>query len=126
MSSLITIWKNTDGCADQYRCATELWCISVLSQCHSIIFGQGISEPKHGREVIDGINAIGRRYMYQLMSTVQIPGLKIFEKQIIMHSCTPKNDARLAKYFQKHLFKDDLKHGVIDHVKYGKRFSKIE
>ena len=28
--------------------------------------------------------------MYQLMSTVQLPGSKIFEKHIIMHSCTPK------------------------------------
>ena len=29
-----------------------------------------------------------------------------------------KNDLSLAKHFQKHLFKEHIKHGVIDQVKY--------
>ena len=41
-----------------------------------------------------------------------------------MHYCTQKNDASLAKEFQKHLSKDDRKHGVIDQRKYKKRASK--
>ena len=36
-STLSTIWENTDGCAEQYRCAFALYLISVLSQCYSII-----------------------------------------------------------------------------------------
>ena len=71
MSGLSTIWKNTDGCTDQYRCDTELYLMSVLSQRHSIIFDRGISAPGHGKEVVDGINTIDKRYMYQLKSTVQ-------------------------------------------------------
>ena len=56
MSTLSTIWENNDDCAEQYRCTTPLYLMSVLSQCHSIIFDRGISAPGHGKEVVDGIN----------------------------------------------------------------------
>ena len=31
-TSLITIWENNDGCAKQYRCASALYLMSVMSQ----------------------------------------------------------------------------------------------
>ena len=65
MSILSTIWENTDGCADKYRCASALYLMSVLSQRHSIIFYWGISAPGHGKEVVDGLNYIYKRFMYQ-------------------------------------------------------------
>ena len=91
--------------------------MSVLSQRNSIIFYQGISKPGHDKDVVDGLNVVEKRYMYQLMSIVQLPGPKTSEKQIIIHSCTPKKDVSLAKEFQKHLSKDDYKNGVIDQGK---------
>ena len=97
MSNLSIIWENTDGCAEQYICAISLYLMSFLSQRHSIIFDWGISAPIHGKEVVDGLNSIDKWYMYQLMSTVQLPGSKIFGKHIIMHSCTPKNDVSIDK-----------------------------
>ena len=69
-STLSTIWGNTSGFAEQYRCDSALYLISVLSQHHSIIICRGISEPGHGKEVVDGLNAIVKLYMYQLMSNV--------------------------------------------------------
>ena len=98
--------------------------MSVLSQHKSIIVDRGIISPVHGKLVVDGLNAIDKRYMYQLMSNVQLTGSKTFDSQIILHSCTPKNDVSLAKGFQKHLSKDDGKHGFIDQVKYRKISSK--
>ena len=71
--------------------------MSVLSQRQSIIFDRGISAPGHGKEVVDSLNVIDKLYMYQLISTVQLPGSKTFEKQILMHSCTPKQYFSLAK-----------------------------
>ena len=64
----------------------------VLSQRQSIIIDRGISAPRHGKEVVDGINDIYKRYMYQLMSNVQVPVSKTFDSQILMHFCTPKMD----------------------------------
>ena len=48
--------------------------MSVLSQCYSVIIDQGISAPGHDKEVVDGINEIDNRYIYKLMSNVQLTG----------------------------------------------------
>ena len=85
-STLSTIWENNDGCAEQYICASEVYLMSVLSQCHSIIIDRGISAPIHGKEVVDGINYIAKRYINQLMSNVQLPKSKTFDSQIIMNA----------------------------------------
>ena len=67
-TSLSKIWENTDGCAEQYRCASALYLMSVISQTYSIIIDRGISAPGNGKEVVDGLNAVDKRYIYQLMS----------------------------------------------------------
>ena len=122
--TLSTIWKNTDGGADQYRCASSLHLISVFSQSHSIKIDQGISEPGHGKEVFDGINAIDKLYMYQLIYNVQLPGSRKVDSQNLMYSCTPKNDVSLAKEFQNICLSMICKHGVIDNRKYRNISSK--
>ena len=71
-STLSKIWENTDNCADKYRCSSALYLMSVMSQCYSVIIDRGISAPGHGKEVVDGLNAIGNSYLYQLMSNVQL------------------------------------------------------
>ena len=73
------MWENTDGCAEQYRCVSALYLMSVFFQYYSIIVDRGISAPGHGKEVVDGLNAINKLYIYQLMSNVQLPGSKIFD-----------------------------------------------
>ena len=64
--------------------------MSVLSQYHSIRIDQGICAPGHGKEVVDGINAIEKCYMYHLISNVQLPGSITFDSHILMHYWTPK------------------------------------
>ena len=44
-----TIWGNTDGCADQYRCASILYLMSVSSQFYSIVIDRSISAHGHGK-----------------------------------------------------------------------------
>ena len=94
-----------------------------MSQCYSIIIYQGISAPGHGKEVVDGINAFDKHCIYQLMSTVQLPGSIIFDSQIQMHTGTQKDNVSVAKEFQEHLTKKHRKDGVIDQGK-SKRFMK--
>ena len=71
--------------------------MSVFSQCYSIIIDRGISAPGHSKEVVDGINAIEKRFIYQLIYNVQLPGSKTFDSHILMHSFTHKNDVSMAK-----------------------------
>ena len=87
-TSLSTIWDNTDGCAEQYICASALRLISVMSQCYSIIIDWGISVPGHAKEFVDGLNYVDNRCIYQLISTVQLPGSIWFDSQIKMHTGT--------------------------------------
>ena len=53
--------------------------MSVMSQCYYIIIYRGISAPGHGKEVVDGLNAVVKQYRYQLMSNVQLPGSNRFD-----------------------------------------------
>ena len=48
--------------------------MSVLSLCFSIIIDQGISAPGYVKEVVNGLDAIDKNYIFQLMSNVQRPG----------------------------------------------------
>ena len=79
------IWESTDGCDEQYRCASALYLMSVMSQCYSVIINWGISAPGHGKEVVDGLNAIHKHYIYQLMSNVKLSGSKIWLPDTTAH-----------------------------------------
>ena len=57
-----------------------------MSQCFSIIIDQFISAPGYGKEVVDGLSAVDKRYIYQLMSTFKIPGSNRFDSQIQMNT----------------------------------------
>ena len=61
-----------------------------MSHCYSITIDRGISAPGHGKEVVDGLNAVDKLYTYQLMSTVQLPGSNIFDPQMQIHNGTQK------------------------------------
>ena len=70
--------------------------MSVMSQCYSIIIDRGISAPEHGKEVVDGLNAIDKGYIYKFMSNFQLPVSIRFDSQIKMHTGTEKEDVILA------------------------------
>ena len=95
-TSLITIWENTDDCSEQYRCASALYLMSVMSQTYSIIIDRGTSAHGNGKEVVDGLNAVDKRYIYQLMSKVQLHGPVRFYSQIKMHTETENKDVSLS------------------------------
>ena len=77
-------------------------------------------------KVVDVLNAVDKRYIYQLMYTVQLPGSIIFDSYIQMHTGTEKYDVSLDKEFQDHLTKDNRKDGAIDQRKSKKRFMEIK
>ena len=61
-----------------------------MSQCYSIIIDRGISEPGNGKEVVDGLNAVYKRYIYQLMYTVQLPRSNLFDSHMQMNTGNQK------------------------------------
>ena len=89
----------------------------MLSQAFSFIIYHGISSLGHSREVVDCFNAFEKRFIFQLMSTVQLPGEKRYYTQMVMHTGTHAYDFSLAREFRKHLSNASLKHIVIDQGK---------
>ena len=53
---IINIWENTNGCAETYRCATEIYLSSVLEHTYNIIIDSGVGAPRQDIEVVDGFN----------------------------------------------------------------------
>ena len=74
--------------------------MSVMYQCYSVIIDRGISAPGHNKEVVDGLNAIDKGYIYQLISNVQLNGPNLFYSQIHIHSGNQNNysDHHLLQY----------------------------
>ena len=95
--------------------------MSLMSQCYSVIIDLGISAPGHGKEVVDGLNDFDKRYIYQLMSKVQLPGSVRFDSNIKIHICTENKDVSLAQEFKDHLEKDHRQNGTIYQGKSKKR-----
>ena len=81
-TSLSTVLRITDGSASQYRCASVLYLISVLSQCYSIIIYLRISALRYGKEVVVGLNAVDKRYIFQFRSNFQLPFSNRFDFQM--------------------------------------------
>ena len=96
--------------------------MSVVSQTYSLIIDRVISAPWHGTEVVDGLNAVDKRYIYQLISKVQLPGSIRFDSQIKIHTGTEKKYVSLAREFKDRLEGEQRKNGVIDLGKSRKRF----
>ena len=71
--------------------------MSVISQCYYIIIDRGVSTPGHGKEVVDEVNDVDKRYIYQLMSTVLLPGSNIFNSQMQIHTGNQKYIVSLTK-----------------------------
>ena len=88
-----------------------------MYQCYSVIIDRGISAPGHGKEMVDGLNAVDKRYIYELMSTVQLPGSNRFDSKMKIRTGNQKFDVSLAKEFQNNLTKEHRKNGVIDQGK---------
>ena len=100
--------------------------MSFMYQFYSIIIDQGISTPVNGKEVVDVLNAVDKRYIYQWISTVQLTGSNRFDSQMQIHTGNQRYDVSLAKEFQHHLTKYHRKNGVIDQGKYKKLFMEIK
>ena len=84
----------------------------------------GISAPGHGKEVVDGLNSVHKRYIYQFMSKVQLPGSIIFDSKIKKNTGTENKDISLAQKFNDNLESEYRQNGAIDQGKPRKRFMK--
>ena len=86
----------------------------MLSQVYYVIIGRGVRAPVHGRDVLDGLIATDKRFLFRFMETLQLPGSTGCYTHMAMHSTASTSDVSLARQFRKHLSNASLKRGVID------------
>ena len=96
--------------------------MSMLSQGFSVMIYCGIIAPGQRREVIYGLNATDKRFLFKLISTVELTGAKGYDTHMVIHTISHTSDVSLAREFQKHLSNAERKHGVI----YQDKLKKVE
>ena len=69
----------------------------MLSQAFYVVIGRGISSLGHDIEVVDGLNSIGKMFLFQLISTLQFTSAKVYDTQIVMHTGTHASDDSLHR-----------------------------
>ena len=57
LSSMSTVWEDTDGCAKKYMCSLDIYLMAMLSSSYGITMDCAINTPVHGNNVVDGLNA---------------------------------------------------------------------
>ena len=62
-----TLFCNTDGESKQYRCANSLYYLSLLSTKYNINIDRAIGAPGHGKNIVDGLNAVDKHYLKKIM-----------------------------------------------------------
>ena len=90
-----------------------MYLISVMSQTYSIIIDHGISATGYGQEVVYGLNAVDKSYIYQFMSKVKLTGSVRFVSQIKMHTGTENKYVSLAQEFKNNLEEEQRQNDAI-------------
>jgi hypothetical protein len=57
-----TIMEDTDGCSKQYISASSLYLISTICMKYGIVIDHAVGAPGHGKDVVDGLNAVDKRF----------------------------------------------------------------
>ena len=70
MSGISTVWEDTNGCANQYRCDLNIYLITVLSSSYGIIMDREIHAPGHGKDIVDGLNTTEKCYLKGKMELI--------------------------------------------------------
>ena len=83
----------------------------MLSQAYDITTDCGVIFTGHGREAVDGLNETDKRFLFQLMETVQLHVSKVYDTHMDMKSVTHISNNSLAREFQKHLSNVSRKNG---------------
>ena len=62
-----TTMDHTDGCVSQYRSATAIFFMTVLSATFGVVIDRMIHAPSHGKGKVDGLAAVAKKFLLQCM-----------------------------------------------------------
>ena len=92
------MWDQTDGCAKQYRCSIAYYLMSYLSKSYKIVFDRAVDTPGHGKYVVDGFNAVQKRYLAICLRMRSTPEkYKIDSKRMRVEAMTEKVEVSFSE-----------------------------
>eukprot|EP00957_Ditylum_brightwellii_P132266 10085743-Ditylum_brightwellii.AAC.1 len=94
--------EDKDGCSKQYRSALSSYLISTISITYGIMIEHAVGVPGPGKDVVDGLNAVDKRYLGIAMLRNSIQKEHNDAKTMNCHSATPMRSASFAAE-RKHL-----------------------
>ena len=113
------IWESTDGCCKQYRFGAAF--LSIISTNFDVVVDRIIESPGYGKEVIDGINSCGKRYLMGEVYMIGNPEADDNEKKMNHNLMVGNTSCNLDKEC-KHLCEDEIRMNCVKlHDKYKKR-----
>jgi hypothetical protein len=115
------VFVNTDGCAKQCRCATSLHLLSMLSIKHNITINRAVAAPGHEKDLIDGLNAVGKMYLKELMMRTGVAGEDEEDQKIKSHSMEEGAAVLIAEEAAQLCQIDTQAEGAKSNRKYRKR-----
>lgn len=107
-----TIWDDTDGCTSQYRCGRALYLLSVLAVSSGITIDRAIGAPGHGKDLVDGQNAVDKHYLRGCMRRISVPEVKGGPKRMAAHEMVGDTKMNWAEECQRLLSDLSRAHGV--------------
>ena len=92
------MWDKTDGCAKQYRCYIAYYLMSYLSTSYQFFLDRDVDTPGHGKDVVDGFNAVQKRYLVTCLRMCSTPEKhKIDSKRMRVEAMTEKGEVSFAE-----------------------------
>ena len=92
------MWDQTDGCAKQYRCSIAYYLMSYLSTSYHIVLDRAVDTPGHGKDVVNGFNAVQKIYLTTCLRMCITPEKdKIDSKRMRVEAMTEKGEVSFAE-----------------------------
>jgi len=121
-----TMWDQTDGCSKQYRCSIAYYLLSFLSSTFVIDIDRGIDTPGHGKDVVDGFNAVQKRYLKSCLRSRATPEVHdSSSKQMRVNAMTEEGEVSFADECKRLLLRRD-EVGTRGDKKHAKRESRAK
>ena len=118
------MWDQKYGCAKQHSGYIANYLMSFLSKLYKISLDRAVDTPVHGKDVVDGFNAVHKQYLatcLRMRSTTEVD--KVDCKSMRIDAMTTKEKVSFDKECKRLLdLNDEI--GIKGDKKYAKREAK--
>ena len=92
------MWDQINGCAKHYRCSIAYYLMSYLSYSYQIFLDRAVDTPSHGKDVVDGFNAVQKQYLATCLRMRSTPEKhKIDSKRMRVEAMTEEGEVSFAE-----------------------------